>query len=413
MPGLEGDPAELAPLVSRFTGPQEVYALVPLLTDAEQQPVTSIERMAELMVPVVRELSPSGPYRLAGYSFGALIALEMGQQLREAGQTVETLFLMEAIYDERFWPRRIWLRALTRRTGRHLIHIAQMRPTKAFAELRMRGERLTHRVIRRNANADDPLLAATDNTPMGTRARIAMAGYRPRLYDGPLTLIAASTNHRFGCDTAEIWAGYFGELDVQRVDGDHLTILNNPLSVTAVAAAIDHGLAVKRADWTGLKPTPGFERPMILTTMRWFSAARLAHALSEAGFSVSACRPKGHPLELVDALTTDRVLRKLWPLRSIIAAIRAANPDLVICDDERALALLRRLHARVSDDRSGYGGAARSLTRQRGGLAIHYVTNRAGERGSSAQSGRSGNRNYRQHATRWTSGSPNTTFPSR
>lgn len=75
MPGLEGDPAELAPLVSRFTGPQEVYALVPLLTDAEQQPVTSIERMAELMVPVVRELSPSGPSRLAGYSFGALIAL--------------------------------------------------------------------------------------------------------------------------------------------------------------------------------------------------------------------------------------------------------------------------------------------------------------------------------------------------
>ena len=193
MPGLEGDPAELAPLVSRFTGPQEVYALVPLLTDAEQQPVTSIERMAELMVAVVRELSPSGPYRLAGYSFGALIALEMGQQLREAGQTVETLFLIEAIYDERFWPRPIWLRALTRRTGRHLIHIAQMRPTKAFAELRMRGERLTHRVIRRTANADDPLVAATDSTPMGTRARIAMAGYRPRLYDGPLTLIAAST----------------------------------------------------------------------------------------------------------------------------------------------------------------------------------------------------------------------------
>jgi hypothetical protein len=69
--------------------------------------------------------------------------------------------------------------------------------------------------------------------------------------------------------------------------------------------------------------------------------------LSEAGFSVSACRPKGHPLELVDALTTNRVLGKLRPLRSIIAAIRSANPDLVICDDERALALLRRLHERV------------------------------------------------------------------
>src|SRR6476661_10648016 len=79
VPGMEGDPAELAPLVTAFTGPQEVYALVPLLTDAEQQPVTSIERMAELMVPVIRELSPAGPYCLAGYSLGALIALEISR----------------------------------------------------------------------------------------------------------------------------------------------------------------------------------------------------------------------------------------------------------------------------------------------------------------------------------------------
>ena len=86
---------------------------------------------------------------------------------------------------------------------------------------------------------------------------------------------------------------------------------------------------------------------MILTTVRWFSAARLAHALSEAGFSVSACRPEGHPLDRVDALATARRLNRLWPLRSVASAIRAANPDLVICDDEPALALLRRLHTRV------------------------------------------------------------------
>lgn len=134
---------------------------------------------------------------------------------------------------------------------------------------------------------------------------------------------------------------------MQRTNGDRVSLLKEPNSAAAVASTIDRGLRVKRADWSGLKPAPGFERPMILSTQRWFSGARLAHALSEAGFAVSACRPGGHPLDLVDSLATVRRFHKLWPLRSIAAAIRAANPDLVICEDESSLALLRRLHARV------------------------------------------------------------------
>ena len=347
VPGLEGDPAELTDLVSGFTGPQQVYALTPMLTDAEQQPVTSVERMAELMVPVVRELSPSDSCSLAGYSFGGLIALEMSHQLRESGRPVHALFLIDAIYDERFWPRRIWLRAMYRRTARHLMRIAHMHPTRAVTELRLRAEGLIHRVIRRRADNRDPRVAATEGTAMRNRAYGAMAGYRPQFPDDPVTLIAPSDGRHFGCDTADIWSAYVRQLHVQRVEGDHLNILKRQGSAAAVARVIDHSLRLKRADWTGLGPMPGFERPMILSTVRWFSAARLGHALSEAGFSVSACRPRGHPLDLVEALTTVRRLHRLWPLRSIAAAIRAANPDLIICADEPALALLRRLYARV------------------------------------------------------------------
>lgn len=346
MPGIEGDPAELTNLVAAFTGAYEIYSLAPLLTDATGQPLTSVERIAELMVPVIRELAPSGCYRIAGFSFGALIALEMGHQLREAGHPVEALFLIEAIYDERFWPRRIWLRALTRRTGRHLTRIAHMPPTEALRELRMRATRLKYRVVRRGSE-DTSSLAAPESTAMSQRAHRASASYRPPFYDGPLTLIAASDNWQFGCDTADLWSGHISHLHVQRVDGDHESVLHSPSSAEGVARVIDHGLRLRRADWTGVRPTPGFERPMILTTVRWFPAARLAHALSEAGFAVSACRPGGHPLDLVDGLTTARRLHRLWPLRSITEAIRAANPDLVICDDEPALALLRRLYARV------------------------------------------------------------------
>src|SRR6266568_5127299 len=179
------------------------------------------------------------------------------------------------------------------------------------------------------------------------RADAPRAGDRPRFYDGPMTLVASSIDRHFGCDTVRLWAGHADRLEVQRVDGDHLTVMQEPASAAAVARVIDHRLALKRENWTGLRPMPGFERPMILTTMRWFSAARLAHALAEAGFSVSACRPRAHALELVDGLTSDSRLDRLRPLGSLVTAIRQARPDIILADDERALVLLRRLHART------------------------------------------------------------------
>ena len=348
VPGLEGDPTELIGLVSAIVGPQEVYAVAPLLTDAEHRPLVGMERIADLMVEAVREHQPSGPYRLGGFSFGGLIALEMAQQLRMDGELVETLFLIEAVYDERYWPRGIWLRALTRRTYRHLLRIGRMRPASALAELRLRGVRLIQRVMRRNIDAPDPLRAETsDGGTLGGRARVAISGYRPRFYDGRVTLVASSIDRHFGCDTAKLWTGFADRLEIQRVDGDHVTIMHEPAGAAAVANIIDHRLASARTDWTGLRPTSGFERPMILTTMRWFSVARLAHALIEAGFSVSACRPKAHLLDVVDGLTSDCRLTRVRRMRSLIAAIQQSEPDIILPDDERSLALLRRLHERT------------------------------------------------------------------
>jgi thioesterase domain-containing protein len=347
VPGLEADPAELAALAFAFAGPQEVHAVAPAPREALPESLDSMQQLAAPMVAAIRRLQPSGPYRLGGYSFGGLLALEMAQQLRAAGETVEALFLIDAFFDERYWPRGTWLRALARRTGRQLLRIARMRPAKAIGELRLRSVRLIQRVMRRRNDGTDPLRAdGSDEATMRHRAYFAIGGYRPRFYDGTLTLIASSMDRHFGSDTVQLWAGYADHIRVQRVDGDHLTIMQDPASVSALAGVIDHQLAVTRPNWPGIRPMPGFERPMVLTTMRWFSAARLAHALAESGFAVSACRPKAHPIELVDGLTGQSRLHRLWRSRSLVTAIRRSNPDIILPDDQRALELLRRLHAR-------------------------------------------------------------------
>jgi thioesterase domain-containing protein len=345
IPGLDGDPDELAGLAAAMTGPQAVYAVAP--TVASEPALTP---MAEGLVAAVRSVQPQGPYRLGGYSFGGLVAFEMAQQLRASGETVESLFLIDALFDERYWPRRTWMRALVRRTGWQLLRIVRMPPRQAVGELGRRGARLLQRLRRRNADAPDPLQVSDDELP-GVRghALAAISGYRPHHYDGDITLIASSADRHFGCDTGRLWDGYARHIDVLRLDGDHLTVMQDPASAPVLAQMIDHHLATHRPDWPGLRPTPGFARPMIVTTMRWFSAARLAHALSEAGFEVSACRPADHPLDVVTTLTADHRLRRIGRLASLDAAIRATRPDVLLPDDERAWALIRRLDSYTND----------------------------------------------------------------
>ena len=293
VPGLEGSPAELTGLASALIGSQSVYALSPLLRDAEERPIVTIARIAELMVSAIRQVQPSGPYRLGGYSFGALVALEMAQQLRAGGDVVEALFLIEAVYDERYWPRGIWVQALGRRTGRHLLRMVRMHPTQALGELRVRGVRLFQRVMRRTTDAPDPLPPdAPAEATMSARAVSALSSYRPRFFDGRMMLIASSIDRHFGCDIVRLWDGYADRIDVQRVNADHVTIMHEP-AAASVASAIDYSLALADENWTGLRPMPGLERPMILTTMRWFSAARLAHALSRRAFR-SPHATRGH-----------------------------------------------------------------------------------------------------------------------
>ncbi|MBV8857114.1 MAG: amino acid adenylation domain-containing protein, partial [Acidobacteria bacterium] len=56
----------------------------------------SIEETARLYLAAVREVQAEGPYLLAGWSFGGLVAFEMAQQLRRRGEEVALLAVIDA-----------------------------------------------------------------------------------------------------------------------------------------------------------------------------------------------------------------------------------------------------------------------------------------------------------------------------
>ena len=55
----------------------------------------SIEGLAKIYIEAIREAQPRGPYILGGWSFGGVMAFEMARQLREQGEDIPLLILLD------------------------------------------------------------------------------------------------------------------------------------------------------------------------------------------------------------------------------------------------------------------------------------------------------------------------------
>ena len=84
----------------RWTVPCPLYAVVNWAAGAGFVKAKSLAALAAAHLEDIRRIQPQGPYRLGGYSLGGLIAFEMAQQLRDAGEVVELLFLLDPMAPE-------------------------------------------------------------------------------------------------------------------------------------------------------------------------------------------------------------------------------------------------------------------------------------------------------------------------
>ncbi len=80
--------------------------------------------------------------------------------------------------------------------------------------------------------------------------------------------------------------------------------------------------------------------------------ARLSVALANAGFRVEALCPPAHPVTQTSAASRVHSYHGLEPLRSLLRAIAAAKPDLVLPGDDLAARHLHELYRRREQDSS-------------------------------------------------------------
>jgi len=102
--GLGGAVAELAPLGRLMPSLRPVYAIQARGVDGDEPPFDSLVDMANYYLDNLKDVQPRGPYLLAGYSFGGVVAFEMAQQLAKAGEKVALLAMLDSYTHPRSWP---------------------------------------------------------------------------------------------------------------------------------------------------------------------------------------------------------------------------------------------------------------------------------------------------------------------
>jgi arthrofactin-type cyclic lipopeptide synthetase C len=76
-----------------------VYALPAAPADAS---LDTVEGMAARLVRMIREVQPDGPYRVAGWSFGGVLAYEVASQLIGHDEIVEFVGMIDSYHPARF-----------------------------------------------------------------------------------------------------------------------------------------------------------------------------------------------------------------------------------------------------------------------------------------------------------------------
>jgi acetoacetyl-CoA synthetase len=215
--------------------------------------------MAWYGLAAIRTVQPAGPYRLAGYSYGGLIALEMARLLQQAGETVVFLGLLDSQTHARFWPLQAWLGVQARRVSNHLASLRRLSwlARADYGRQRAIGFCL---VIGMRLGLVPPRLAPNHIAGLPhalQRVRDTMneaaRHYRPAYFHGSAVLFKLQQPEPGMCDPVLIWRNRITSVRVVVVAGDHATMIEGA-----------NALSLARKITSFLQPLPPLREPVAM-----------------------------------------------------------------------------------------------------------------------------------------------------
>jgi amino acid adenylation domain-containing protein/FkbH-like protein len=232
---IGGDVLCYATLARHLGETQPFWALRSLGLDGECQPLTRIEDMAATYIKALQTIQPEGPYHLAGWSMGGIVAFEMATQLVASGHDVSLLAVIDSDAPIQTFQESLsideamllvdWVKNLNGLSHKALsVSIEQLRRLAPQEQLpyvvkqAQHVELLPKEIGQKQASSLFKVFKAN---------RLSLSSYRPQPYPGRITLLCSTEDS--GGERLEPTLGW-GELstsgiDIHRIASDHFSIV--------------------------------------------------------------------------------------------------------------------------------------------------------------------------------------------
>jgi phthiocerol/phenolphthiocerol synthesis type-I polyketide synthase D len=229
-------------------GPTSVYQnLVELLDDGQAvygferlEGVRTLEEKASHYIAMIRDIAPHGPYRLGGWSLGGVLAYEVAQQLKLAGEEIDLVAMIDTTIPKPT-PGVTERELLRDRFERFFAYMSETYDIPieididALVELDEDAQvALMMNIVEDAGLGMSPGVLEHQRTSY-IDSRIAER-YVPEPYDGKIVLYRAtdrglttSLDPRYARDEESLgWDDFTNELEVVHVQGTHITVIDRP-----------------------------------------------------------------------------------------------------------------------------------------------------------------------------------------
>ncbi|MDP6410097.1 MAG: SDR family NAD(P)-dependent oxidoreductase, partial [Planctomycetota bacterium] len=249
--GMFGNVLNLRHLAYLIGEERAFYGLQARGVYGDHEPHDDFEEMARVYIDEMRAVQPEGPYLLGGFSGGGITAYEIARQLREAGQEVALLALLDTPLPQ--------AEPLTL-SDKLMLHLQRLRREGAGYVTSWISDRIEWERAQRGARSNgvahapaDPL--AFNNDGVEAAFRLALTRYQLRPCEGAITLFRPRLDNAYDVGRGRYltagrdfvyhdngWGRHAPRVEVHEVPGDHDSMVLEP-NVRALAARLQACIA--------------------------------------------------------------------------------------------------------------------------------------------------------------------------
>ena len=217
-----------SPLAATIDKDQPIYGLQAKGLNGIDEPSDSLHDITRGYLNEILLHNPTGPYLLAGYSFGGYVAVEMRRQMEEMGKDVKMLIMFDTNAEKTEYKD--WYALFPRKVKRKvpkMLAFLKLSFLQPITTIKGQTEIISKKIL--NAKKESKLFYQQVKRIQGKHL-IAFRNYQMAPFDNKVYLFKAKICVHYVDDTQFLgWKKYAKKgVEVLDVPGDHLSMFDLP-----------------------------------------------------------------------------------------------------------------------------------------------------------------------------------------